>query len=76
MPPTIKDLGIDQLSVEDRLALVQEIWDSIAAEVEQAPLSEAQRRELERRLADSLARPDAVTPWEEIKARALARARR
>jgi putative addiction module component (TIGR02574 family) len=73
--PSMKELGIDRLSVEDRLALVQEIWDSIAADVEQAPLSEAQRRELERRLADSLARPDAVTPWEEVKARALARAR-
>ena len=72
MPPTMKELGIDQLSVEDRIALVQEIWDSVAADLEQAPLSEAQRRELERRLADSLARPDAVTPWEEIKAGARA----
>jgi putative addiction module component (TIGR02574 family) len=75
MTPTMKSLGIDQLSIEDRLALVQEIWDSIAADVERAPLTEGQRRELERRLADSLARPDAVTPWEEVKARALARAR-
>jgi putative addiction module component (TIGR02574 family) len=75
MPPTVKELGIDRLSVEDRLALVQDIWDSIAADVERAPLTEAQRRELERRLADSLARPDAVTPWEEVKARALGRAR-
>jgi putative addiction module component (TIGR02574 family) len=75
MPIPMKDLGSDQLSVEDRLALVQEIWDGIAADVERAPLTEAQRRELERRWADSLARPDAVTPWEEVKAKALARAR-
>jgi putative addiction module component (TIGR02574 family) len=75
MPPSMKDLGIDRLSVEDRLVLVQEIWDSVAADVERAPLTDAQRQELERRLADSLARPDAVTPWEEVKARALARAR-
>ena len=75
MPPTMKELGIDRLSVEDRLALVQEIWDSIAADIERAPLTEAQRQELERRLADSLARPDAVTPWEAVKARALGRAR-
>jgi len=71
----MKDLGIDRLSVEDRLVLVQEIWDSVVADVERAPLTDAQRQELERRLADSLARPDAVTPWEEVKARALARAR-
>ncbi len=76
MPITMKELGIDRLSVEDRLALAQEIWDSIAADVERAPLTEAQRRELERRLADSLARPDAVTPWEEVKAKALARAQK
>ena len=75
MSPTMKDLGIDRLSVEERIALVQEIWDSVAADVERLPLTEGQRRELERRLADSLARPDAVTPWEEVKARALARAR-
>jgi putative addiction module component (TIGR02574 family) len=76
MTPTLHDLGLDRLSVEDRIALAQALWDSVAREVEQAPLSEAQRQELELRLADSIARPDAVTPWEEIKARALARARR
>jgi putative addiction module component (TIGR02574 family) len=76
MTPTLQELGLDQLSIEDRLALTQALWDSIAPQVEQAPISPAQRQELERRLADSIARPDAVTPWEEIKARALARARR
>ena len=50
-------------------------WDRATQETEQAPLTEGQRKELERRLADSIARPDAVTPWEEIKARTLARAR-
>jgi putative addiction module component (TIGR02574 family) len=75
MPPTLQELGIDRLNAEDRLALAEAIWDSVAREAEQTPLTEAQRRELERRLADSIARPDAVTPWEEVKARALARAR-
>jgi putative addiction module component (TIGR02574 family) len=76
MPPTLHELGLDRLSVEDRIALAQALWDSVVREIEQAPLTGAQRQELERRLADSIARPDAVTPWEEIKARALARARR
>jgi putative addiction module component (TIGR02574 family) len=76
MPPSLQELGIDRLSVEDRLALAEAIWDSVAREVEREPLTEAQRRELERRLADSVARPDAVTPWEVVKARALARARK
>jgi putative addiction module component (TIGR02574 family) len=75
MLPTLQELGLDRLSVEDRIALAQALWDSVAQEVEKMPLPEAQRKELERRLADSIARPDAVTPWEVIKARALARAR-
>lgn len=76
MPPSIEELGLDRLSVEDRLAVADAIWDSVARDAEAAPLPPAQRAELERRLADSIARPEAVTPWEVVKARALARARR
>jgi putative addiction module component (TIGR02574 family) len=76
MAPSIAELGIDRLSIEDRLAVADAIWDSVAREAEAAPLSAAQRAELERRLADSIERPDAVTPWEVVKARALARARK
>jgi putative addiction module component (TIGR02574 family) len=75
MAPTLQELGLDRLSPEDRLTVAEAIWESVAREVEATPLTEAQRAELERRLADSIARPEAVTPWEEIKARALARAR-
>ena len=75
MSPTLQELGIDRLSADDRLALAEAIWDSVAQEEEQRPITAAQRQELERRLADSIARPDAVTPWEVVKARALARAR-
>jgi putative addiction module component (TIGR02574 family) len=75
MAVSMKDLGIDRLSAEERFALLQEIWDSLAAEIEAAPLTEAQRRELERRLAAHATSPGDVIPWEEVKARALARAR-
>lgn len=75
MTPTLEELGLDRLSREDRLVVAEALWDSVARETESAPVSDAQRAELERRLADSIARPDAVTPWEVIKARALARAR-
>jgi putative addiction module component (TIGR02574 family) len=67
---------IKSLSIEDRLALVEAIWDSIAAESENLPLTDVQRQELERRLADHEANPDDVIPWEEVRADALARARR
>ena len=76
MAPGLQELGLDRLPPEDRLALAEALRDSVTTEVETAPLTPAQQSELERRLADSIARPDAVTPWEEIKARALARARK
>ena len=71
MSPTIKSLGIDQLSREQRLTLVQEIWETIAAEQNPPLLSEAQRRELERRLAEDEAAPDDVIPWEQVKTQTL-----
>ena len=76
MTPTMKTLGIDQLPRDVRVALVHEIWDSIAAEATTMPLSEPQRAGLERRLADDEADPDDVVPWEEVKAKALARLKR
>ena len=73
MNMTLEQFGLDRLSPEDRLAVAEAIWDSVARDTEAAPLSAEQRAELERRLADSITRPEAVTPWEVIKARALAR---
>ncbi len=73
MIPSIQELGLDRLSIEHRLAIAEAIWDSVQREVESRPLLPSQRAELERRLADSNARPEAGTPWEVIKARVLAK---
>ena len=75
MSPTLKALGIDQLSAAQRIALAQEILASVIADQPSAPLSEAKKRELERRLADHAAHPNDVIPWEQIEAEALARFR-
>jgi putative addiction module component (TIGR02574 family) len=76
MAATLQSLGIDQLSVADRLRLVQEIWDSISAEVERTPLTESQRQEIDRRLAAHRANPEAAVAWEQVEAEALARLQR
>ena len=60
-------------SVAERIALVQEIWDSIAEEVERSPLTAAQRDEVDRRLATDRDNPQAAIPWEQVEAEALAR---
>jgi putative addiction module component (TIGR02574 family) len=69
MAVTMKSLGIDQLSVDDRLLLLEEIWDSIAADPEAMPVTDAQKQDLQERLDAFQENPQAGTPWEEVKAR-------
>lgn len=76
MSPTLHELGVDRLSIEDRLELAQQLWDSVAADLERQSPTEAQRAELERRVAEADAHPEEGTPWEVIRAEARARQRR
>lgn len=69
MSSTLKALGIDQLSVAERILLVEEIWDSIAEEEEAVPLTEGHRQDLQRRIVAYEANPKAGSSWEEVKAR-------
>ena len=64
MSVSMKSLGIEQLTVAERLDLVEELWDSIAAST---PVTDSQEVELDRRLADHAANPDDVVPWEEVR---------
>lgn len=73
MSVSVKTLGIDRLDVDERLALVEEIWASICADAKAFPLTDMQRAELDRRVADDDAHPDDVVPWDEIKASARSR---
>jgi putative addiction module component (TIGR02574 family) len=59
---------ITSLSIEDRILLVQAIWDSIAAEQAYPDLTETQKHELDRRIDSHESDPDNVLTWEEIKA--------
>ncbi len=66
-------LGVDRLPATEQLQLAHEILDNLAAEPELPPLSEAQRRELERRLVLLDANPATVSAWEDVQGRILAR---
>jgi len=59
---------IKALSIVDRIRIVQDILESIAAEQAYPDLTTAQKRELDRRISDYEANPDDVMTWEEIKA--------
>ena len=54
---------INSLKVEDRIRLVQAIWDSIAAEQAYPELTDEQKQELDNRIADSDANSDNVMTW-------------
>lgn len=65
---SLKKFGLDKLDVEQRLALIEEIWNSIDADDSAAMrLSDAQRAELRARLMEDDADPDDVVSWESIK---------
>lgn len=68
------------LSVAERLELVGDIWDSIADEATASPdllpLSEAEKAELDRRLAEHDANPGAAIPLDQGLDRIRARIRR
>ncbi len=59
-------INLDNLTAEERLELLEEVWNSLSGVADRLPLSEAQRLELDRRL-DELERGDvAGIPWEEV----------
>ena len=73
MTAILQQLGIERMTVGERIALVQLILDSVAAEQPPAPISGELGAELDRRAADADANPGAGIPWEVVKAEALAR---
>lgn len=67
---------IDSWPIEDRIRLVQEVWDRLAHQAHQPELSDAMKAEIDRRLAAHAANPDAAILWEQVEAEALNRLRR
>ena len=73
MSANVKAPGIDRMSVPERIALIEEIWDSIESGPEAPPLTEAQREDLQRRVTAYEADPKAGSSWEDVKARSRGR---
>jgi putative addiction module component (TIGR02574 family) len=62
-----------QMSVQERIQLAQDIWDSITADPNAVPVSEAERQEIQRRLEAHERDPDSTIPWDEVKKQILGR---
>ena len=56
-----------QLSVAERIQLVEDIWDSIAELPYSINLTDAQREELDRRLEDHQKNPHDGISWDTLK---------
>ena len=63
------DLDIAKLSLAERIQLAEDLWDSVAAETGELPLTEAQAAELDRRLAELARDPEAGESWQVVRER-------
>ena len=74
MAATFASLGLGNLTADEKLELVGQLWDDFIASVPAgALLSEVQREELKRRVADAAAKPDDWVAWEDALAATLRR---
>ena len=62
------EIDIDKLSPEERLDLIEELWDSLSADAAKIPLTDAQARELDRRVAEMDEDNSLGIPWETVLA--------
>jgi putative addiction module component (TIGR02574 family) len=68
----MKSIDLDailDLDVDERIALAQAIWDSVAAESPPPQLNCQQKSEIERRIAEHMRDPSTAIPWETALAR-------
>ena len=67
MSASAKSLGIDRPSLAERILLVEEIWDGIAAEGEALKVPQSHKDELDRRISARDADPHSGASWEDVK---------
>jgi len=59
-------VDVDQLTTEERLDLIERLWDSFSKTSADLPLTDAQREELDRRLADLESEETNGIPWDRV----------
>lgn len=65
--------SILKLDVSERIQLVEDVWDSVAAVPKAVPLTDNQKKALDQRLAAYHDNPSLGSPWKEVKKRILSR---
>jgi putative addiction module component (TIGR02574 family) len=70
MNPTV---SIFDLSPSEKLQLVEDLWDDLAATPDAVPIHDWQKEELARRKANLLRNPASGLSWEQVKSRVRGR---
>ncbi|MFN5288583.1 MAG: addiction module protein [Gemmataceae bacterium] len=68
MAVTIEALGIDRLSIRERLELIEQIWNSLPDQVIPEEIPAWHLQELTRRRANINSCAEAAKPWKEALA--------
>jgi len=63
------EIDINKLTPEERLDLIEELWDSLSPDPAKIPLTNAQVKELDRRVAETDADDSLGIPWEMVLAK-------
>ena len=61
-------VDIEQLSIAERIQLVEDLWDSLVVNPDDVPVTQAQRDELDRRLQAHRDNPGEGASWAQVKA--------
>ena len=67
------DISIFDLSPPEKLQLVEDLWDDLAATPSEIPVHEWQKEELSRRKTNLMNRPASGLSWDEVKRRVRSR---
>jgi putative addiction module component (TIGR02574 family) len=59
--------SVFELSPSEKLQLVEDLWDDLAANPESVPVQNWQEEELARRRANLMNNPGTAVEWEEVK---------
>ncbi|MDH3514347.1 MAG: addiction module protein [Gammaproteobacteria bacterium] len=70
---TEPQIDIEKLDIEQRLRLIERLWDSLSGDPQALPLTAEQEAELDRRLDEMESGDTEGIPWEEVMKRIRAR---
>jgi putative addiction module component (TIGR02574 family) len=65
--------SVFDLSPSEKLQLVEDLWEDLAATPENVPVHDWQKADLARRKANLMSNPDSALSWDEIRRRVRGR---